>query len=82
MSSGGRDSKINNFDVRVAKPLVCTLEQHTQEVCGLKWSPDGKTLASGGNDNIVCLWDIGKDSPRYVLNEHKAGIKAMDWCPF
>jgi len=31
-------------------------------VCGLKWSGDGgpqaATLASGGNDNKVCIWDL------------------------
>lgn len=27
------------------------------QVCGLKWSPDGSTLASGGNENFLCLWD-------------------------
>lgn len=35
---------------------------HRQEVCGLKWSGDGgvssATLASGGNDNKVCIWDL------------------------
>lgn len=59
LSSGGRDSKIMNLDVRKPNPMVCSLQEHTQEVCGLKWSPDGKQLASGGNDNLVCVWDIG-----------------------
>lgn len=35
---------------------------HRQEVCGLKWSGDGgpsaANLASGGNDNKVCIWDL------------------------
>lgn len=34
---------------------------HRQEVCGLKWSGDGPgtaMLASGGNDNKVCIWDL------------------------
>ena len=38
--------------------LVCTYKAHRQEVCGLKWSPDGQQLASGGNDNLLCIWDI------------------------
>lgn len=28
-------------------------ESHTQEVCGVRWSPDRQYLASGGNDNKV-----------------------------
>lgn len=48
LSSGSRDGKIFNHDVRIAQHHVATLEGHTQEVCGLKWSPDGLQLASGG----------------------------------
>ena len=29
---------------------------HEQEVCGLKWSPSGTQLASGGNDNLLHVW--------------------------
>lgn len=35
---------------------------HRQEVCGLRWSNDdganSAVLASGGNDNKVCIWDL------------------------
>jgi cell division cycle 20-like protein 1 (cofactor of APC complex) len=35
---------------------------HRQEVCGLRWSGDdganSAVLASGGNDNKVCIWDL------------------------
>lgn len=37
---------------------MSTFKGHRQEVCGLKWSPDGQQLASGGNDNLLCIWDI------------------------
>lgn len=36
-------------------------EGHKQEVCGLKWSPDEYSVASGGNDNKLMVWKVGCD---------------------
>ncbi|CAB1111300.1 unnamed protein product [Ectocarpus sp. CCAP 1310/34] len=57
LSSGSRDSSIIQHDVRMPNHKMATFMGHEQEVCGLKWSPDGNTLASGGNENFLCLWD-------------------------
>lgn len=84
LSSGGRDSVVVNHDVRIARHNTATLSSHTQEVCGLSWSPDGTTLASGGNDNVLCLWDAAASSisrPRFSLTEHQAAVKALSWSP-
>lgn len=62
VSSGSLDSMIHNNDIRINSTnnasLLCSYKAHKQEVCGLKWSPDGSQLASGGNDNLLCIWDI------------------------
>ena len=63
MSSGSRDRLVLHRDVRVASHKPFRRGQgHRQEVCGLKWSGDGgpgsAALASGGNDNKVCIWDL------------------------
>ena len=62
LSSGGRDSVILNHDLRVRRHVVSCYTAHQQEVCGLAWSPDGATLASGGNENALCLWDNAMSS--------------------
>ncbi|EJD08195.1 WD40 repeat-like protein [Fomitiporia mediterranea MF3/22] len=64
LSSGSRDRLVHHRDVREAnqRPFrKCA--GHRQEVCGLKWSGEGggvqsAMLASGGNDNKVCIWDL------------------------
>lgn len=55
---------------------------HTQEVCGLKWSPDHQQLASGGNDNKMMLWSVhNPNSPIIKFSAHKAAVKAIAWSP-
>ncbi|VDP70218.1 unnamed protein product [Schistosoma mattheei] len=49
----------------------------------MSWSPDKRFLASGANDNFVCIWpfsDISK--PEHVLRDHQAAVKALSWCPW
>lgn len=95
LTSGSRDAMIYNHDVRAPLDIVTKYKQHEQEVCGLKWNDDGTCLASGSNDNTVCLWDSAMSgqtsfqqrnqndqAPRLVLEQHKAAVKALDWCPF
>lgn len=59
LSSGSRDRMVHHRDVREAslRPFKRSAG-HRQEVCGLKWARDGGPLASGGNDNKVCIWDL------------------------
>lgn len=54
---------------------------HTQEVCGLKWSPDHQLLASGGNDNKLLIWSLSSPAPVKTYTDHTAAIKAIAWSP-
>ena len=38
--------------------LRLTLTGHTRTVHTVAFSPDGKTLASGGGDEAIKLWDV------------------------
>lgn len=87
LSSGGRDSIICNHDTRIQHALCSVYSGHSQEICGLAWSPDGAYLASGGNENKLCVWDATMSSsasttPRYEFLQHNAAVKALQWCPF
>ncbi|KAI3992520.1 hypothetical protein MKX01_022611 [Papaver californicum] len=57
LSTGGVDGLIINNDVRIRNHIAQTYRGHDQEVCGLKWSLSGQQLASGGNDNLVHIWE-------------------------
>ena len=75
--SGCYDGIIHNHDVRLTNHLVSELCGHTQGICGLVWSPDGKLLASGGNDNMVNIWapSISAQSPMHSLTDHMGAVK-------
>lgn len=82
LSSGSYDSTIRNWDVRLRNPHVSSFLGHSQDVCGLRWSFDGKQLASGGNDDLVNIWQLGQESPQFSFQEHQAAAKALAWCPW
>jgi cell division cycle 20, cofactor of APC complex len=85
VSSGCGDGSIWHHDVRVARHKVCELLGHTGEVCGLEWRVDGEYIASGGNDNVVNVWDArmgdsGSDHdgvPTMTKRTHTAAVKVL-----
>lgn len=81
ISSGSRDRMILNRDIRSKNDQILTFRGHKQEVCGLKWSPDGKELASGGNDNKLFVWQSSSETPLYKFSDHCAAVKAIAWNP-
>ncbi|KAK6604756.1 WD repeat domain-containing protein [Botrytis cinerea] len=36
--------------------LIAKISIHTQQICGLSFSTDGSSFATGGNDNLCCLF--------------------------
>jgi len=40
--------------------LLARISCHTQQVCGIAWSPDSAFFASGGNDNLLYLFEAKK----------------------
>lgn len=86
LATGSRDNAVLNHDVRVQNHIVGKMTSHTQEVCGLAWSPDGTYLASGANDNTLCITEganftSANTAPKHILTEHQAAVKALAWSP-
>jgi cell division cycle 20-like protein 1 (cofactor of APC complex) len=82
LTSGSRDRMIFHHDLRVREDIVMKLDGHKQEVCGLKWNYDYKSLASGGNDNKLLIWDARKSNkPITRFSAHEAAVKAIAWSP-
>lgn len=75
LSTGCRDGNIYHNDVRIAQARTAELQGHSGDVCGLKWSPDGAQLGSGGNDNLVNIWDVRNTQPKFTKQDHSAAVK-------
>lgn len=73
-------------DVRTRTHIVNTYRGHKKEVCSLKWSGSGRQLASGGDDDLLFIWDramASSSSPTRWLHkfQHLSTVKALAWCP-
>ncbi|CAH2354156.1 APC/C activator protein Cdc20p [[Candida] railenensis] len=90
LTSGSRLGKVYHSDVRVPNHYIYeNSSAHSAEICGISYRGDGQQFVTGGNDNLVCIWDARKShstndncSPLFTKTNHKAAVKALSWCPF
>src|SRR5215475_7729178 len=66
---------------RRAGDVMLTLRGHTNTVQTLAYSPDGKTLASAGDDRTVCLWDLTTGAAHHVLRDHTDAVLTVAFSP-
>ena len=45
---------------------IHTLQEHSNSVNSVAYSPDGQTLASGSDDNTIKLWDVKPREKRFT----------------
>src|SRR5512134_2394551 len=56
--------------------------RHKREVYSVAFSPDGKTIASGSNDETIMLWDAaGGGAPKATLAGHKGTVQGVAFSP-
>ncbi|QQK45743.1 WD40/YVTN repeat-like-containing domain [Penicillium digitatum] len=58
--------------------LLAKISAHTQQICGLAWSPDDKYLATGGNDNTCLLFELAEIVPPQNFNNAVSLITPPD----
>src|SRR4029079_18871840 len=58
---------------------VVVLEKHKKPVTCLAFSPDGKTLLSGSQDQKVIAWDWKKGSMDFIIPGHKNYVTCLQF---
>src|SRR5262249_39326522 len=62
-----------------AEPLVW--KEHEDGVNGLALSPDGKRLASAGDDEVIKIWDPATGKVLLTLEGHEDAVNAVAFSP-
>ena len=57
------------------------LHGHTKAVRALAWSPDGRFLATGGDDGMLIIWYPGRGQTPLLQVQLNAAVMALTWSP-
>lgn len=81
-NQGFHSGLIREHDVRIRDSITKDrADAHQLGVVGLEWREDSALLASGGNDNIVKVWDRRSDTPKMRKENHTAAVKVRASAP-
>lgn len=70
-----QSSLLSTLGLRI-RHNVHRLGGHHWEILGMALSPDGGILATGGRDQVVCLWDYVQGRSLMTLSGHRDWV----WC--
>ena len=54
---------------------------HTNQLVSLAFTPDGKTIASGGRDDLIRLWDAATCELKTTLAGHTGNVMSLTFAP-
>ncbi|KAI9788157.1 MAG: WD domain protein [Peltula sp. TS41687] len=71
----------NKLEIKIQYRQRLILRGHKQGVSAVKYSPDGRWIASSSADATIKIWDAVSGKPAQTLEGHLGGISAIAWSP-
>jgi eukaryotic-like serine/threonine-protein kinase len=78
---GCSDHTVKLLDIGPTPKQESLLGHAPKQTWALAFAPDGKTLASAGDDNRVRLWDLNTGQQRATLKDHWKLVTAIAFTP-
>lgn len=79
IASAGADQTVQVWSVAAGTTIITYA--HSGAANSVAWSPDGKYVASGGEDRIVQVRNSGDDVPIYTYRDHLKTVYSVEWSP-
>ena len=76
-----RDAAWHFYERNATRWLHTSLAGHAGKVFAVAFSPDGKTLASAGEDRTIRVWDLAAGKARLELPGHTDAVLALAFTP-
>lgn len=70
---------VHRWDLSTGEQLSSLDSSPQKSIGGMAFSPDGRTLASGGQDGTIWLWEMRTGRRRLVLQGHKGSVMSLTY---